>query len=186
MSNNIGVFVDTSDIYHKVKRKFSGKLCYDTYYDMVVRWGTIQQAFAYGMQIENEAGGFIACLKAAGFNVLFKPPKIMVINDREIKRCEWNVRIAIDIVKTINRLDIIVLGSSNPDLIPLIHWIKDQGVKVYILASCVPKCLRDIVDKVIEITEEYLEEEKIEEIEDEDEIEEEEEEEDFEIEDFDE
>lgn len=158
MSNTVGVFVDTSDIYHKIRRKFDGeKLCYGAYFEKVVEWGTVQQAFAYGMQIEHEAGGFITCLKLNGFEVKFKRPRIIKIADREIKRCDWGIQIAVDVVKTINRLDLIVLGISNPDYIPLIQWIKDQGVKVTILASCVPKSLRDTADSVIEITTNYLE-----------------------------
>jgi len=158
MSNPIGVFVDTSDIYHKIRRKFDGeKLCYEAYYGKVAEWGTVQQAFAYGMQTEHEAGGFITCLKLNGFDVRFKRPRIIKIADREIKKCDWGIQVAVDIVKTINRLDLIVLGISNPDYIPLIQWIKDQGVKVTILASCVPKSLRDTADSVIEITRDYLE-----------------------------
>jgi len=160
MSNTIGVFVDTSDVYHRVRRKFDGgKLCYDTYFEKVASWGTIQQAFAYGMQTDNEAAGFITCLKIIGFDVRFKRPRILKIADREIKRCDWGAQMSIDVVKTINRLNTVILGISNPDYIPLIRWIKDQGVKVTILASCVPKSLRDIADSVIEITTDYLEDE---------------------------
>ena len=157
---SIGLFVDTSDIYHKVRRKFDGaKLCYEDYHAKVEGWGTIQQAFAYGMQTDNEADGFITCLRMTGFEVRFKRPKIMKIGDREIKRCEWGIKIAMDVVKTISRLDTIVLGVSNPDFIPLIHWIKDQGVKVIILSSCIPKSLCEVVDEVIEIDFDLLEQE---------------------------
>jgi len=158
MSNTVGVFVDTSDIYHRIRRKFDGeKLCYESYYEKIAEWGTVQQAFAYGMQTEHEAGGFITCLKINGFDVRFKRPRIIRIGDREIKKCDWGVQITVDVVKTISRLDLVVLGVSNSDYIPLIHWIKDQGVKVTILASCVPKSLRDTADSVIEITTDYLE-----------------------------
>ena len=160
---SIGLFVDTSDLYHKVKRKFESKLCYEAYYDTVADLGTIQQAFAYVVQTDNEASGFITCLRMIDFDVRFKRPRIMKINDREIKRCDWGVKITIDVVKTIDHLDTIVLGISNPDYIPLIHWIKDQGVKVTILASGVPKSLRNIADNVIEIDETFLEGEEEEE-----------------------
>ncbi len=157
MSTTVGVFVDTSDLYHRIRRKFNGKLCYDSYYEKVAELGTVQQAFAYGIQTDNEAGGFITCLKMAGFDVRFKRPRTMKIGDREIKRCDWGIGITIDIVKTINHLNLIVLGTSNPDFIPLIRWIKDQGVKITILASCIPKSLKDVADNVIEIDEEFLE-----------------------------
>ena len=156
----IGLFVDTSDIYHKVKRKFEGKLCYEAYYEVVSDLGTVQQAFAYGMQTDNESSGFINCLKMTGFDFRFKRPRIMKIGDREIKRCDWGLKIAIDVVKIIDHLDTVILGISNPDFIPLIHWIKEQGVKVIILASGVPKSLKNVADSVIEIDESFLEDEE--------------------------
>jgi uncharacterized LabA/DUF88 family protein len=150
--------VDTSDIYHKIKRRFDdSKLCYDAYFEKVSSWGTIQQAFAYGMQTDNEAGGFITCLKMTGFDVRFKRPRIIKISDREIKRCNWGVKMTLDVVRTIDRLNMVVLGVSNPDFIPLVYWIRDQGIKVTILASCIPKSLRDAADTAIEINEDFLE-----------------------------
>jgi len=160
MSKNIGIFVDTSDLYHKVKRQFNSKLCYDAYYEAIKELGTIQQAFAYVMQTEQEARGFITCLKATGFTVRYKRPRIMKIDEREVKRCDWGVGISVDIIKTIGHLNTIVLGTTNSDFIPLINWIKDQGVNVIILAAAVPRSLANAVNSVIEITEEYLEEEE--------------------------
>lgn len=158
MSTTIGLFVDTSDLYHRVRRKFSGKLCYEAYFEEVASWGTMQQAFAYGMQTDNEAGGFITCLKMAGFDTRFKRPRIMKVGDREIKRCDHGISMTIDVVKTIDHLDTVVLGISNPDYIPLVNWIRDCGVKVIILASCIPRSLREAADSAIEINEDYLEE----------------------------
>jgi len=156
---NIGLFVDTSDLYHRVRRKFNGKLCYEAYYEEVSSWGTMQQAVAYGMQIGDEAGGFITCLRMVGFDTRFKRPKVIRVGDREIKRCDHGVILTVDIVKMIDRLDTVVLGVSNPDYIPLISWIQDRGVKVIVLASCVPKSIRELASQVIEIDEEYLEDE---------------------------
>lgn len=159
MTKKIGIFVDTSDLYHKIRRKFGGgKLDYQVYYDTAAEWGSIEYAFAYGMQSEREAGGFIACLKAAGFYVYFKRPRIIRCEDREIKRCEWGVGIAMEIVSLIKELDIVVLGSSNSDLIPLIKWAKNQDVGVFILASGIPESMKGAADSAIEITEDYLEE----------------------------
>jgi len=160
MSKRIGIFVDTSDLYHKIRRKFENKLCYERYFDIVAEWGEIKWAFAYGMQIEREARGFISCLTTAGFHVRFKRPRIIHCEDREIKRCEWGVGITIDIVEALEEFDVVVLGSSNSDLIPLIKWIRSQGREVIILACGVPKNMKDAANSVVEITEDYLEEEE--------------------------
>jgi len=159
MSTTIGLFVDTSDLYHRIRRKLNGKLCYEAYFEEVKKLGTIQQAFAYGMQTDNEASGFITCLQITGFDTKFKRPRVLKIGDREIKRCDHGIAMTIDVVRTLVHLDTVVLGISNPDYIPLINYIRDCGVRVIIMASCVPKSMWELVDEVIEIDESYLEEE---------------------------
>ena len=150
-----GLFVDTSDLYHRVRRKFNGaKLCYEAYYSSVE---AIDPSFAYVMQSENEASGFISCLKMIGFDVCFKRPRLLQIADRTIKQCDWKVQLTIDVVETLPGLDTVFLGVSNPDYIPLVQWVKDQGVKVVILACGVPKSLYRVADSVIEIDESFLE-----------------------------
>ncbi len=156
---NIGVFVDVSDFYYRIQRKFDGtKLDYGKYLFRIKTWGNVFKALAYGMQQENEASGFIKCLRSHGFETKFKRPKIIRINDREIKQCDWGSQVVIDIVRLIEKLDIIVLGVSNPDYIPLIKWIRDQGKEVLIFGSCIPKSLRDTANNIIEIDEELLQE----------------------------
>lgn len=162
-SIRIGIYVDTSNLYHKIQRRFGAgsKLDYEQYLGKCQGDDRfISETIAYGMQINNEASGFISCLKMAGFRVKFKPPRIMTIGDREIKQCDWNVTIALDIVRVIDRLDVVVLGSSNTALVPLVRWIKERGVRVVILAAGVPNIFKEIADEVIEITEEYLEQEE--------------------------
>lgn len=157
---NIGVFVDVSDFYYRIQRKFDGaKLDYGKY--LAALEGNLFRAFAYGMQQENEASGFIRCLRGHGFETKYKRPKIIRINDREIKQCNWGIGIAVDVIRLIEKLDIIILGISNPDYIPLIKWIRDQGKEVIIFASCIPKSLRDTANNIIEIDEELLQDSDI-------------------------
>lgn len=164
----VGVFVDTSILYHKVQRKFTAKLCYDAYYEVCKSFGTIIKAVAYGMridsetygvQIDNEVGGFINCLKIAGFDVQFKRPKILRFGDRTLKFCNWDSVMTLDIVQLVyaGGLDVVIIGSANLDLIPLIKWIRTRGIFVIILAADVPSVFQNIADKVVEITEKELE-----------------------------
>lgn len=154
---NIGVFVDVSDFYYRIQRRFDGaKLDFGAYIDEVGEWGKVFRAFAYGMQREQEAGGFIKCLQLQGYEAKYKRPKIIRIGDREIRQCDWGIGITVDIVNLIDKLDTIVLGVSNPDYIPLVKWIRDQGKEVIIFASCVPRSLKDAANQCFEITKDML------------------------------
>lgn len=159
--DKIGIFIDTSMLYHKVQRRFSTKLCYDAYYSVCKKFGSIIKAVAYGMQISSEAGGFINCLKIAGFETMFKRPKILTFGDHELKFCNWDSVMTMDIIQLIDGggLDVIIIGSSNLDLIPLIKWIRSRGIYVVIFAVNIPRIFNGIVDEVIEITENELESE---------------------------
>jgi len=157
-TKKVGIFVDTSTLYHKVQRKFHKKLCYDAYVEVCDRLGSIIKSVAYGMQQHDEAGGFINCLNLAGFETKFKRPRILKFGDQKLKLCNWDSVLTLDIVHLIDGggVDVIVLGSTNFDLIPLVKWIRSLGILVVIFAADVPKVFHEIADKVIEITENEL------------------------------
>lgn len=149
----IGIFTDVSDIYYKVNRKFDSKLNYQAYIDVILDRGQVFRAYAY---ISQKAPGFMTYLQHCGFEPKYKLPKII----REIKYCNWGIGITVDIIYLLDKLDTIVLGTSNPDFIPLVQWLRDQGKEVIIFACCVPVSLRKVASEVIEITEEGLEDDK--------------------------
>lgn len=155
----VGIIVDTSSLYHRVQRRFAAKLCYDAYYAACTRFGSVIKAIAYGMQISSEASGFINCLANTGFETRFKRPKIITVGDHKLKFCNWDSVITMDIMQLVDGggLDIIVIGSSNLDLIPLIKWIRSRGIYVVIFAADVPQVFNGIVDEIVEISELELE-----------------------------
>ena len=155
----VGVFVDVSNLYHKINKKFVGeKLDYEAYLQRIDdKIGTVVRSYAYGSQQNKEAVGFITCLKVLGFVPRYKRPRIIRIRDIEIKTCDWGCGLTLDVVNLIDKVDVIVLGSANPDLLPLVEWIKDQGKQVVIFASGIPKHLQRAADEAIEIDETLME-----------------------------
>lgn len=154
----IGLFVDTSDLYRKILKKFNGKLCYEAYHEQCSKMGRLIKAVAYGMQNKDGAQGFINCLKMTGFETKFKEARVILFGDYHFKQCSWDVSIVLDVIKLIDRLDIVIFGSSNVGLLPLIEHIRAHGIQVVIFATNIPKILKDAVDSYIEITEDMLEE----------------------------
>ncbi len=120
---NIGLFVDTFDLYRRVRHIFDNKIDYENYLAKVNELGKVVKCLAYGMQSE---GGFISCLKILGFETRFKNPKII----KDIKFCDWNVQIAMDVVRLILdneiELDTVIFGSCSLGLLPLIKWLKEK------------------------------------------------------------
>lgn len=159
MEMRIGVFVDVSNLYYCIGKKFgtNKKLDYKKYYEWAESKGNIMQAIAYGAQLENEATGFIHCLKLSGYSPKFKRPKqFQTSTEKEARKADWDVGIAIDIVSMIDRLDTVILGTADGDLEPVVKWARDRGVTVIVMACGISRDLKNIANEYIEIPESML------------------------------
>lgn len=154
----IGVFVDVSNIYYCIGKKFEGrKLDYRAYLDYIRDLGEITKVIAYGSQLSTEAAGFIHCLQKIGYQTKFKSVKTYS-QDQELRRkADWDVGITMDIVNMIDRFDMIILGSADGDLEPVVDWAMRRGVDVIILACGISRDLKDKSTQFIEIPESLLE-----------------------------
>ena len=158
--NRIGIFVDTCDLYHKVKRIFGrgNKVRFDIFTDLEENVGSsdvIVKLIAYGMRSDSQ--GFSKYLQSLGFTINFKSPRIHKIGDKQIKICDWNVTLVFDVLEALPSLDTVVIGSSNGLLLPLIKYLKSKGVYVIVIASGIPESLAKAADEYQEIVEEDLE-----------------------------
>ena len=154
----IGVFVDVSNIYYCVGKKYEyRKLDYQKYIDFIKDFGELVKVIAYGSQIHNEATGFIRCLAKMGFQTKFKAVKSYGKDSEMVRKADWDVGIAMDIVSMIQRFDMIILGSADGDLTPVVDWAIRQGVDVVILACGISKDLKQLATQYIEIPESLLE-----------------------------
>lgn len=150
----IAVFCDVGNLYYCVGKKFeTRKLDYRKYLEYAKTFGEVYTSAAYGSQVKEEAKNFILCLKQLGFTTRFRE------SDREEKRrVNWGAGIAIDIVQLIDRVDTVVLGSSDPDLLPVVEYIKSKGIKVIIIAAGIHRDLKSACNQFVEVSEDMLEE----------------------------
>jgi len=161
MAKRIGVFVDVSNLYYCIGKKFSNrKLDYAAYLAYIKELGDVQIAHAYGAQMRSEASGFIHCLKQIGFEPKYKTPKDYHNKESFRRKADWDVGIAMDIVRLIERVDMLVLGTADGDLRPLVEWVKERGVEVFILSCGISRELKESATKFIEIPESMLEQER--------------------------
>lgn len=155
----IGVFVDVSNIYYCIGKKYEfRKLDYRKYLEFVQGLGELSKVIAYGSQMNNEAAGFIHCLQKIGFQTKFKAVKTFNQEPDLRRKADWDVGITMDIVSMIDRFDMIVLGTADGDLEPLVDWAIRKGVDVLVLACGISKDLKERATEFIEIPETLLEE----------------------------
>lgn len=155
---HIAIFADVSNLYYCIGMKYPDrKLNYAAYYEYISELGLIEQAIAYGAQLEREAEGFIYCLKSAGFEPKYKTPKTYRSDGKIKRKADWDVGIAIDMVNFADTIDLMVLGSADGDLCPVVGWVQNRGIQVIILACGISRDLRELATKAIEIPQSLLE-----------------------------
>lgn len=78
-----------------------------------------------------------------------------------INQTDPSIEIIVDILRVLPRIDIVVIGSSNPKLLPFIKFLKEKGIRIIVFSSSIPYSIRGEVDTWIEIDESYLEKEEV-------------------------
>lgn len=158
MTSRVGLFVDVSNIYHCVGKRFPGrKVDYGKLSDMALNHGTLNRATAYGSQVNEEAIGFITCLRKIGFDTKYKRPKE---EGERLLRADWNVGISCDVISALvaDKLDTVILSSNNIELLPLITSIRGFGTRCIVIACGISQEIKAVADQYIEISEDLLEE----------------------------
>lgn len=161
MPKKIGVFIDVSNIYYCVNKKFKNrKLDYSKYMEYIKSLGEIVVANAYGAQVKNQAASFLYCLEKVGIVPVYSTPKSFTDNGNITKKADYDVKITVDIIEAAPSLDIIILGSADGDFVPLIKSLSDCK-KVIVFACKISGDIQDIENiTCIEIPESFLEERK--------------------------
>ncbi len=168
----VGVFVDVSSLHRNIRVIYDGKLDYHYYLSSIKKLGQIYRAHAYGVQRDDNARKFIDFLQIIGFETNYLPVKIG--RDGKTYRLDRSGQMIIDMVRIINKLDIVVFGTNNTIIIPAITYAKEHGCKTLVFACNIPRELKESCDKWWEINDDYLERKRDKEDEDEDKDEDEE------------
>src|SRR5436190_2371492 len=163
----VGVFVDVSNLYYCIGKKYRRKLNYEKYLKQAINGQELYRAFAYGAQLNDKAVDFITCLRHYGYDPKYKKPKQyfttntlqtcpncnvkLTTDKKENRKADWDVGIAMDVVRIIDRLDTVVIGSADGDLVSLVEWVKEKGRLCTVLACGISRDLKDVVDHWEEI-----------------------------------
>jgi uncharacterized LabA/DUF88 family protein len=160
MPKSVGVYVDVSNLYYCIGKRFKNrKLDYRIYLDFIRDFGEVTVAKAYGAQIKNQANSFLHCLKRIGFEPEYEVPKQFAGEDGTIKKkANYDVKITVDMIQASH--DIYILGSADGDFAPLVTYLRGRGAKVIVCACKISGDLHSVADLLIEIPESFLEKKK--------------------------
>lgn len=156
-----GLFVDIGNLYYCIGKKFltKNKLDYAQYMAFAAGDHAVYCAKAFGTEISSEAVKFKTCLRHYGWEPIYKSVRVNEnpkTGAKEFRKTSWNVGIAMEVVRHIEKLDIVIIGSSDAELVPMVDWVRQQGRECVVVACGISKELKAAASSFLEITEQLL------------------------------
>jgi uncharacterized LabA/DUF88 family protein len=149
----IVILIDVQNMYHSAKNLYSSKVNFAEILKLAVSGRQLIRAFAYVVRTKTgEEKPFFEALTKLGFETRVRDLQEFYGG---LKKADWDVGITIDAVKSANKSDVIVLVSGDGDFIQLVEYLKNQGIRVEIIAfgrSASGK-LKEVADEFIDLGE---------------------------------
>ncbi|MFH0830520.1 MAG: NYN domain-containing protein [Parcubacteria group bacterium] len=127
----VGIFVDVSNMYWSVRR-LGGVLNFRALREAAVGERKLIRALAYAVTSGvPEEEKFFEALAKSGFEVKLKQLQVFAGGK---KKADWDVGLAMDMVRLAPLIDVAVLVSGDGDYVPVIEYLQNSGHLVEVMA----------------------------------------------------
>lgn len=128
----VGVFVDVQNMYYSARALYSKKVNFKHVLEDGVAGRNLVRAIAYGITTEEaHEEDFHEALSKQGFEVKTKPLQTFIGGQ---KKGDWDIGIAVDILRLEPKIDVAILVCGDGDFIPLVNFAKEKGIRMEIMA----------------------------------------------------
>ncbi|MFH1134106.1 MAG: NYN domain-containing protein [Nanoarchaeota archaeon] len=129
----IGVFVDVQNLYYSAKDFYGKKVNFQAILKEATAGRSLIRAFAYVIKADmKEEAGFFDALRSFGYEVRSKDLQTF---PGGMKKGDWDIGIAMDMIELAPRLDTLILVSGDGDFIPLVqHLRRAMGSRIELIA----------------------------------------------------
>ncbi len=142
----VGIFVDVQNIFYAAK-PFNARLDFEKLLELSVGKRRLIRAIAYVVQSPDvDQSNFISMLQQKSYEVRRKD--LRQRSDGSAKG-DWDMGMAIDIMRFVNKLDVVVLVSGDGDFVPLVELVKTLGPRVEVI-SFTYNTARDLINSADE------------------------------------
>jgi uncharacterized LabA/DUF88 family protein len=118
----VGVFIDTQNLYHSAKNLYRRKVNFGAILKEAIAGRKLVRATAYLITTEGgEEKPFFEALQKLGIETKSKDLQIFAGG---AKKGDWDVGLAVDVIKLSPKLDTVVLISGDGDFVPLVEYLK--------------------------------------------------------------
>ena len=128
----VAVFVDVQNMYYSAKNLFGRKVSFAMLLRKAVGLRKLVRAFAYAIKADvADEQNFRDALFNIGYEVKTKDLQVFVGGH---KKGDWDVGIAMDMVRMANKIDVAVLVSGDGDFRALLEYLRSMGCRTEVIA----------------------------------------------------
>lgn len=128
----IAIFIDVQNLYYSAKALYTAKVNFAEIVKTATAGRKLIRAIAYTVRAEMpEEQSFFDALENLGIEVKAKDLQTFVGGQ---KKADWDVGIAVDIVKMAPKLDAVILCSGDGDFQVLMHHAKAFGCRAEVIS----------------------------------------------------
>ncbi|WP_412028416.1 NYN domain-containing protein [Deinococcus yunweiensis] len=134
----VGVFIDTQNLYHSARDLLERTVNFETILKAATRDRELVHAISYTVEREGEATArpFIYKLSTLGFKVRRMNLTLHHVTDggKPIYEGNWDMGIVADMIRMMDSMDIIVLGSGDGDFTDIVEVLQERGKRVEVIS----------------------------------------------------
>lgn len=131
-AQRVGVFVDVQNMYYSAKNLYQKKVNFGAILKQAVNNRQLVRAIAYVIKADVlQEKNFFGALSKIGYQVRAKELQVFLGG---AKKGDWDVGIAMDVMRTAGKLDAVVLVSGDGDFHDLLEHAKSLGCQVEVIA----------------------------------------------------
>jgi len=128
----VAIFMDTQNLYHSAKSNYRANVNYEELIRVAVNGRKLVRAFAYVIRSEeNTEEKFFGALTDIGIETRVKDLQVFHTG---AKKGDWDVGIAVDMIRLTEKVDVVVLCSGDGDFLEVVRYCQSRGVRVELMA----------------------------------------------------
>ena len=131
-TQSVAVFVDAQNMYHSARNLYKARVNFKELLKFALAGRNLVKANAYVIKSDiPEEQGFFEALERSGYYLKMKDLQIF---PGGMKKADWDVGLAIDAISMAPKAEVMVFVTGDGDFIPLLEYLKHQGITVEVVA----------------------------------------------------
>jgi uncharacterized LabA/DUF88 family protein len=128
-NHRVGVFVDMQNLYHSAKNLYGARVNLPELMKLAVQGRQVVRALVYVVKggESAEEKSFFDALEKSGFELKMKDLQVFAGG---AKKADWDVGLAVDVISLAKQLDVVVLVTGDGDFVPLVEYLRHNGLIV--------------------------------------------------------